>query len=319
MKKLVGGICILLLIAVFLFLIVKQLDQRARITVETNDASPVDLNPPVMEIPPQEAFNVAFGNQERVYIEGYDDDVMEVGLSKEGNYLLFNDDGRNKDLHWAERVDDTHFVYRGKIDSVNTKTIDGTPSFDLENNVYYTSLVDYPATMKSMHVGKFMNGKIVNPLHIEGDIYTREKQWISLDPDISPDGNTLTYSLGLFDGGPMPKVFDVRLAYKTKGVFLINEDATKNINTDNLEYAPTLSADGKELFFTRITLADGKPVQNGIYVARREYVTESFGIPEKINAISGGFVEAPSISLDGRSLYYHKEEDGIYVAYRVTR
>ena len=44
----------------------------------------------------------------------------------------------------------------------------------------------------------------------------------------------------------------------------------------------------------------------------------SFGAPKKIHAITG-FAEAPTLSPDEESLYYHKKENGRFVLYRVTR
>ena len=43
-----------------------------------------------------------------------------------------------------------------------------------------------------------------------------------------------------------------------------------------------------------------------------------FEEPERITAITG-FAEAPSLSPDEKSLYYHERENGHFVIYRVTR
>ena len=55
-----------------------------------------------------------------------------------------------------------------------------------------------------------------------------------------------------------------------------------------------------------------------IYTATRSKVTEPFGKPRKIEAISG-FAEAPALSPDEKSLYYHLNVNGTFVIYRVTR
>ena len=85
------------------------------------------------------------------------------------------------------------------------------------------------------------------------------------------------------------------------------------INTATLNYAADLSAAELEIFFTR--LEAGSPA---IYTASRTSKTKPFGRPHRIEAITG-FTEAPSISPDGKSLYYHKNEGGIFVIFRVTR
>jgi Tol biopolymer transport system component len=87
----------------------------------------------------------------------------------------------------------------------------------------------------------------------------------------------------------------------------------KNVNTGALEYAPAVSRDALELFFTRIEGA-----APAIYRAEHRSDKEPFGAPQRVSAITG-FVEAPALSPDGRALYYHKLEDGRFVIYRVAR
>ena len=101
---------------------------------------------------------------------------------------------------------------------------------------------------------------------------------------------------------------------RTDGGFVRGDVAvTASINTDALEYAPTTSADELELFFTR---AEGTVLS--IWVAKRGSTSEPFGAPEKIEAIEGQ-VEGPTISPDGRSLYFHKLDGARFVIQRVTR
>ena len=90
-----------------------------------------------------------------------------------------------------------------------------------------------------------------------------------------------------------------------------------NINTDALEYAPAISADGLELFFTRLDLATR---ETGIYRAVRDNKNAAFKQPEVIDAIDG-FVEGPAFSPDERSIYYHRlnTKTKKFELYRVTR
>ena len=91
-----------------------------------------------------------------------------------------------------------------------------------------------------------------------------------------------------------------------------------NINTDSLEYAPTISTDGLEIFFSRISKVDGRPKFVGIYTAKRNSRNEPFAKPQKIMAITGD-VEAPVLSGDETKLYYHRMERGVFKVFRVTR
>ena len=74
-----------------------------------------------------------------------------------------------------------------------------------------------------------------------------------------------------------------------------------------------LVADLLELFFTRAA-----PGEVAIYRSRRASRDEPFGVPERVAAITG-FAEAPTLSADGRSLYYHRLEAKRYVIYRISR
>ena len=91
----------------------------------------------------------------------------------------------------------------------------------------------------------------------------------------------------------------------------------RNVNTGALEYAPSISADLLELFFTRAQSVAGS-VQVAIYRSHRASREAPFSVPERVAAISG-LVEAPSLSGDGRSLYYHKRAGSRFVIYRVAR
>jgi hypothetical protein len=53
--------------------------------------------------------------------------------------------------------------------------------------------------------------------------------------------------------------------------------------------------------------------------SQRSSVTDPFDIPQPIEAIQGELTEAPSITLDGRILYYHKKVDGKFTIHIVKR
>ena len=83
-----------------------------------------------------------------------------------------------------------------------------------------------------------------------------------------------------------------------------------------LVYAAAISADGLELFFTAASPAVGQAPT--IYRAARSAPSKPFGAPERIASISG-FAEAPSLSSDGSSLYYHELVGQEFAIERVTR
>jgi hypothetical protein len=265
--------------------------------------------------------------EERVTIRDYAADAMEIGISQDGRYLLFNDRNEpDKDLHWSERVADTTFQYKGKVKNTVSPTVDGTPSFDAAGNLYFTSLKSYPNDVRTIYKAGFKDGVALNPVPIEGDIYITDRNkigkelWVSLDPDVSDDGTFLFYSEGRFSPGVgFPYPFKVRGARKVDGNYVKMADRIlANINTSNMEYAPAISSNGLELFFSRIGKVNGRPKFIGIFVAKRESVQEPFSRPERIMAITGE-VEAPVLSGDEKHLYYHRMDGGRFMAYRVTR
>ncbi|HEY2292036.1 MAG TPA: hypothetical protein VGM86_15155 [Thermoanaerobaculia bacterium] len=72
---------------------------------------------------------------------------------------------------------------------------------------------------------------------------------------LSADGNTLYFVDGLFTGGAVPAGADLVIARRRGSGFQRLPDSARllaQINTPALEYAPATSADGLELFFTRL-------------------------------------------------------------------
>ncbi len=271
--------------------------------------------------------NHDWSDEELITIQGYSQDAMEIGISPDGRYLLFNDRNKpNKDMHWAERIDEKTYRYMGKVKNTISPTVDGTPSFDGAGNVYFTTTKSYLRDFKSIYVARFEDGAALSLTPVEGDIYITDRNkgvremWISLDPDISSDGTLLFYSEGRFSPGSLfPYPFKVRGAERVNGEFKkIDDRFLTNVNSRNLEYAPAISDDGLELFFTRIAKVNGQPKMVGIYMAQRESREAPFSKPQKIMAITGE-VEAPVLSGDENYLYYHRMDGGRFRVYRVRR
>ena len=91
-------------------------------------------------------------------------------------------------------------------------------------------------------------------------------------------------------------------------------DIMKNVNTPALEYAPDISTNGLELYFTRASI----PAGLRIMMTSRNSTDKPFGKPCVLSA-ARGFVEAPSISLDGKELFFHKKVNDTFVIFRAER
>ena len=79
--------------------------------------------------------------------------------------------------------------------------------------------------------------------------------------------------------------------------------------------AASISTNGLEQVFTRVDPAGGGP---GIYQAVRTGLGQPFGDVQRVAAITG-FTEAPSISADGTTLYYHRRVGRHFEIAEVTR
>jgi Tol biopolymer transport system component len=254
-----------------------------------------------------------------VVIRGYDGEAMEPFITKDGRYLLFNnsnDPRVNTNLHFAERVDESAFIYKGEIAGVNTAALEGTPSLDREGNLYFVSTRSYAETLSTVYRARFAGGA-ASHLELVDGISLRTPGILIFDAEIAADGKWLFFAEGRFDGGPAPRSADIILAVRDGACFQSSPDGVtilKNVNTKALEYAPAISSDLLEFFFTRAS-GLASPV---IYRAARRNTEEPFGKPERIRAISG-FTEAPTLSGDGRTLFYHKREGGKFGIWMVSR
>ena len=93
-------------------------------------------------------------------------------------------------------------------------------------------------------------------------------------------------------------------------------EALGNVNTDVLECAPSISADGRTLLLTR--LRRGLGAQPAIYVAQRDEPSQPFGPARRLAALEG-FVEATTFSVDERAIYYHRKVDDRFVLFMATK
>jgi hypothetical protein len=276
--------------------------------------------------PPVVPVYTAFKNPELVTIQGYPGhDAMEPFISRDGAFLFFNTDGggpTEKDIFFASSVDALTFQYQGAVSAVNSSTVDGAPSMDAAGTFFYVSLAGYnpPVVNATLHAGTW-NGSTVNGIASLGALTYATPCVVYFDIEASPDGSMLYLSLGDFrSGGGAPSTADIVVAVKSGADFALDPSSPgimANINTDKLEYAPSISADGLEFFFTRMDLG---AAEARIYRSTRVTAGGAFGTPELVSAI-GGFVEGGALSPDEKSLYYHKKNMGTgrFEIYRVTR
>jgi hypothetical protein len=261
-----------------------------------------------------------YANPQRVAILGYDDDAMEPFLSRDGRFLLFNnlnDPSVNTNLHFAERVDDLTFRYRGELQGTNTVALEGVPTMDRRNVLYFVSPRNYEKTLATIYRGNFNDG-VVTGVELVAGVSRHEPRIVNFDVDVSPDGEKLYFVDGYF-GKSGVETADIVVAERQGPGFVRSPSSVellKNVNTKALEYAPCISADGLTLLFTRARRGLNGSVS--IFASQRVSITKPFGTAARLVALDG-FVEGPTLSPDERSIYYHKRVNDKFVIYRASK
>lgn len=257
---------------------------------------------------------ISFEAPQRVTIIGYDDHAMEPFLSRDGNTLFFNNSNHpseNTNLHYATRINDITFEYRGEIGGVNTEYLEGVPTLDSEGIIYFVSTRSYPTTLASVYTGQYSEGQIVDIEIVQG-ISKNTAGWLNFDVEISSEGNSLYFVDGRFDENGGPYEADIFIAMKlgmNEFVRLTDQSIMKNINTSALEYAACISSDMLELYFTRVDAPITENSSPKLYVATRETDSQPFCKPYMIQEIDG-FVEAATLAPNDSLIYFHKYVNG---------
>jgi hypothetical protein len=263
-----------------------------------------------------------FQNARRVDIAGYPGSAMEPYISCDGRYLLFNnrnDPAEQTDLFAAERAADGGFRLLGPLTGANAPppALDGVPSLDARGELFFISTRSYESTLSTLYSGSFDGGRVTSVALVPGNVSRRQRGWLTMDAEISRDGNLLYFASALFTGGQVPVQSDLAVARRTPEGFTVTDDSARllaGVNTPSaLEYAPATSADGRELFFTRLT-----GLSATILRSMRADAAAAFGPAVPVAGISG-FVEAPSVTCDGAALFFHRRDGDEFSIYRAER
>jgi len=287
---------------------------------------------------------VEFTDPRQVTILGYNGNAMEPYISRDGSVLFFNNlnqpklpDGRVNDtnIYYAKRIDALTFRFAGPVigactDSLaNTNELEAVPSMDKYHVFYFINTINYlnqnsPDYLRSIFQADFADG-ILTQKHSLPNLKcgrpTNQKPRLgelNFGAEIHCDGKILYFVQGIFSNHPFPDKADIGIAIKdSAGNFIVKENCAKElsaINTDALEYGPSVSTDLKELYFTRLQGTDF-----GIYVATRNSVSSPWNKGVRITSIKGNTTEAPCISYDGKWLYYHQKIDTTFHIFVVQR
>lgn len=269
-----------------------------------------------------QSMQIEFGSPVKVTVQGYIDDSMEPFLSRNGDILFFNNlnvPTVNTNIHWANRISDTVFEYKGEVIDINSAFLDGVPSMDMDNNLYFVSTRSYDVDFSTIYRSTFLNGTASN-VSLVGGISLNIGGWVNFDVEVSADGEFLYFVDGRFDASGGPYESDLVVARKSGGGFqrLADQSMLSKVNTTDLEYAACISRNALELYFTRVEAAITANSSPKIYVSTRSSIDVPFGEPSRIETISG-FAEGPTLSSDDSILYYHQKENGTHALYMVRK
>ena len=264
----------------------------------------------------------AFANPVPVTIAGYSGDAMEPFISKDGQILFFNnsnDPSVDTNLYYASRVDDQTFSFRGAVVGANGAALDAVASLDQLGNFYFVSTRSYASTLSTIYRGGWSAGGVGSVALVPG-VSLQQGGSVNFDAEISADGQTLWFDDGRYSPTGVLQSASIAVAVRQGASFvrLGNSAALlATVNGSGLDYAPSISVDGLELFFTRLDSASSG-ASPAIYRAVRADTSSAFG-PAALVAAAGGFVEAPSLSRDGHLLYFHKLVNGSFVIQMMQR
>ncbi len=266
----------------------------------------------------------SYGLETNVLINGLTFDAMEPFLSADGNYLFFNNlnDGIDTKLFYATKENDSTFTLIGELNGPNqtaTPYLDAVADMDADGQFYWTSTRGYPEETNNMFHGSFDTGTVSNIGRVRGDFYRTNPGWLAMDHGISLDGQFLYYNNARFDitqseGCSGPCETEMGVAQKVNdSTFnkLPNSTALmQQINDTNYNfYAPCISSDNLELFYTRYPTGPiSAETLFEVCVSVRNSEADNFSIPTVLFSESiGSLVEAPTLTIDKQIMYYHKK------------
>lgn len=265
----------------------------------------------------------SFGEEIQVSISGLTFDAMEPFISADGNYLFFNNlnDAINTKLYYATKINDSLFTYIGELNGTNQSVppmLDAVADMDSLGNFYWTSDLDYPANFDNLHFGTFSDGDVTDIGRVHGDFYVYSPNWILMDHGISFDGEQLYFNNAFFDTCFGPCETYIGVAQKVNDstfTTLSNSDGIlQTINDTNyIYYAPCITEDNLEFYYTRFLKGVTVNTQVEICVAIRENPTDTLSEPIVLFSESVlTIIEAPTLTADKQIMYYHKKVDGIF-------
>lgn len=279
--------------------------------------------------------NSEWSNEQEIQITGYSQSAMEPKVAADGGVLFWNDKPAGGDtlmnIHYAVKQSDQSWLYIGTVPgTVDNASLDGVPALDSALNFYFISTRSYATNQQTIYGGQLgvlgVNSLAVTSVaSVDSAVKNTQSGYLDMDIDISWDGHLMVVSRAFFAGNPYPETSELTLfnvSSRQASSLANSSDILANINSSLCRsYAGTLSDDKKELYFTIIPKTSTAGSDFRILVAKRVSLAEPFGKPQVISAITGSYMEGPSLTQDGKKLYFHKFDSaaGRFKIYQVSR
>lgn len=179
---------------------------------------------------------------------------LEPCFSPDGTKLFFvsnrpvdnSVEPKDYDIWYVEKTDNGWGAPINPGAPLNSTANEFYPSFTNDGTIYFCARTEIAIGGEDLYYSKFIDGKYQDPVNLGDSINTARDEFNAF---VSPDGQFIIYtSTGWgagFGGG------DLWISFKNK-----NDEWTKpknmseKVNSPFLEFCPSLTPDGKYLFFT---------------------------------------------------------------------
>jgi Tol biopolymer transport system component len=131
------------------------------------------------------------------------------------------------------------------ISEVNSSAKEGSPSLDRRNNLYFFSDRDAESNHNSIYIAKWNRGHFSPPQKLAAEINAGPSD---TSPWIAPDGKTLLFYSRRAGGQGQA---DLYASFRSRGGWSKALNLGPVVNTADFEYNPSVSRDGKTLYFGR--------------------------------------------------------------------
>lgn len=280
----------------------------------------------------------------------FDGNINEPFVGPDDRWLFFSTYEPDKDNHLAIKIGEGAYLHLGELGTNTAEYLEGNPTMDNLGNFYFVDsqrpgmvsrgLVNpnLPAVLTDLQAVAGLPAATIGEPYLCGEFACRNND-LTISVEVNAAGDILFFSRAHYLEVFNPSAALQSVAVLAGDIFMTKKLADgqfhldlelsnyimQAINTPNkLEYAAGISADGKNLFFTRSKPLSSEQavLESKIMWASRADITQPFQTPLVVGRIAKGFVEGPKLSADGNTLYYHRsidERGTFFRLYRVVR